>query len=70
MNAAADGGFGDNAATPHRGNQVILADDTFPVGNKILKKIENLWLDLDGLARAAQLPARGIQRIALKFIEH
>ena len=62
--------FGDNAATPNRGNQVVLADDTFPIDNQILQKIENLWLDLNGLALAAQLPARAIQAVVFKFIEH
>ena len=58
--------FGDNAAAPDRGNQIIFADDAITIFDEIDQKIENLRLESDRNVARAQLPALAIQHIIIE----
>ena len=48
-------GFGDDAAIPHRLDQIVLGDDVVAVFDQMNQEIEHLRLDRHALAAAGQL---------------
>jgi hypothetical protein len=69
-------GFGLSAmfvkiqTTPHSGNQIVLADHTFTVGDQIRQQIEDLRLDCQQLGGASQLPALGVLGVVFEDVDH
>jgi hypothetical protein len=55
IDAAAERSLGDDPAIPDRLYQFILADNPVMVTHEVNDEIEHLWLDMDGLAKPAQL---------------
>lgn len=58
--------FGNNAAGPDRGNQIIFADDAITIFDEIDEKIENLWLESDRNVARAEFPALAVQHIIIE----
>jgi hypothetical protein len=52
--------FGNNAAGPDRGNQIIFADDAIAIFDEIDEKIENLRLERDRNIARAGFPALAV----------
>src|SRR5262252_3675346 len=50
----------DDAALPHRIDQLVLADDAIAVANQVNQEIEHLRLDVNDRARVSQLMACNI----------
>ena len=48
----------------------VLADDTIAVLRQMYQQIEHLWLQRDLTVAAKQLPAPGIERMAVKYEFH
>ena len=55
VDAAGERGLGDDPAIPDRLDQFILADDPVMVAHQMNDEIEHLRLDMNGLAKPAQL---------------
>ena len=55
IDAAGEGGLGDDPAIPDRLDQFILADNPVTVAHQVNDEIEDLRLDVNGQAKPAQL---------------
>jgi hypothetical protein len=55
IDPARQGGFGDDAAIPHRLDQIVLGDDVVAVFDQMNQQIEHLRLDRHIFAAAGQL---------------
>jgi hypothetical protein len=55
---------------PHRGDEVVLADDAVAVLDEVDEEVEHLRLDHDRLFAAAKLAAGGIEHVAGKSVNH
>ncbi len=55
VDPARQGGFGDDAAIPHRLDQIVLGDDVVAVFDQVNQQIEHLRLDRHAFAAAGQL---------------
>ena len=53
IDAAGQRGVGDDAAAPHRSDEIILADDPFSILHQIDEQVEHLGLERHGGAAAA-----------------
>ena len=56
-------GFRDDAAVPHRLDQIVLGDDVVAVFDQVNQKIEHLRLDRYALAAAGQLAKVDIEHM-------
>ena len=63
-------GFGDDAAVPHRLDQIVLGDDVVAVFDQVNQEIEHLRLDRDALAAAGQLAEVDIKHMVGKVKLH
>jgi hypothetical protein len=70
IDPAAYRGLGDNASVPYHGNQLILAYDACASAEKIKQQIEDLGLDRNETAFAAQLPALDVKRAIFEHVDH
>src|SRR5262249_18395628 len=52
--------LGDDAATPHDVDQLVLADDPIAVAHEVYEQIEDLGFDMNDRAGASKLLARGV----------
>jgi len=55
--------IGDDPPAPHRRQQIVLADDALAVPQQVDEEVEDLRLQLDLLAAAAQLATRGVEHM-------
>ena len=55
---------------PHRGEQIVLADDALAVSDQVKQQVENLWFDGNRCGTTKQLTAIRIERVLLKQISH
>ena len=62
--------FGDNAAVPDARDQVVLADHTVAVVDKILQQVEDLRLNRDKVCAAPQFAPIEIEAIVFEQINH
>ena len=63
-------GFGDDAAVPHRLDQIVLGDDMVAVFDQMNQQIEHLRLDRDAFAAAGQLAKVDIKHMVGKVKLH
>ena len=63
-------GFGDDAAIPHRLDQIVLGDDVVAVFDQVNQEIEHLRLDRHALAAAGQLAKVDIKHMVGKMKLH
>ena len=63
-------GFGDDAAIPHRLDQIVLGDDVVAVFDQVNQQIEHLRLDRHALAAAGQLAKVDIKHMVGKVKLH
>ena len=63
-------GFGDDAAVPHRLDQIVLGDDVVAVFDQVNQEIEHLRLDRHALAAAGQLAKVDIEHMVGKVKLH
>ncbi len=63
-------GFGDDAAVPHRLDQIVLGDDVVAILDQVNQEIEHLRLDRDALAAAGQLAEVDIEHMVGKVKLH
>jgi hypothetical protein len=54
-------------AAPHRGNEIVLADDVFAVLHQVNQQVEHLRLDRNRLGIAGQLAPVDIQRLVMEI---
>jgi hypothetical protein len=67
---AAQGGVGYDPTLPDGGKQLLLGEHTVAVEDKNLDEIEDLGLDMHGLAGPSELPAAAIQFTIRKRYNH
>jgi len=67
--SAADGGFRDDPSVPDLGDQFVLVDDALAMAYEILKKVEDLRLEADKFAAAAQLAPVAIERMVVEDVD-
>ncbi|WP_249150125.1 hypothetical protein [Bradyrhizobium sp. JYMT SZCCT0180] len=70
IDAAGERGFRDHPAMPDRVDQLILADDPVMVAHQVNNDIEDLRLDVDGHALAAQLVLTKVDLEIGKSVSH
>ena len=63
-------GFGNDAAIPHRLDQIVLGDDVVAVFDQVNQQIEHLRLDRDAFAAAGQLAKVDIEHMVGKVKLH
>ena len=63
-------GFGDDAAIPHRLDQIVLGDDMVAVFDQVNQQIEHLRLDRHAFAAAGQLAKVDIEHMVGKVKLH
>ena len=54
---------GNDAPTPHRRDQVVLADDPLAIADEAEQQVKDLGLDGNKLAATAQLAPRSIEQM-------
>ncbi|MCY1535630.1 hypothetical protein D9M68_710420 [compost metagenome] len=59
-------GLGNDAAIPHRLEQVILANDMVAVTKQMQQEIENLWPYINHVATNSQFPALLVEHVVFK----
>jgi hypothetical protein len=67
---AGQGRFSDDAATPDRLQQVILADDVLAVLDEVEQQVEDLRPDGNSLGMPGQFPSIRVERIVFEQILH
>ena len=70
VDAAGQGGFGDDAAVPDGLDQIVLGDDPFAVLDQIDQEVEHLRFDGDAFAGAGQLAQVDIKHMVGKAKLH
>src|SRR5690606_10327718 len=66
IDVTGDGRLGNDAAAPHRLEQVVLADDTVAMAEQMQQKVEDLRPDIDHVAANAQFPALLVEHVVFK----
>jgi hypothetical protein len=61
IDPVAQGRFRDDPPTPDRLQHLVLADHLVPVANEVKKQVEDLRLDVDGLAASPKLTSGRIE---------
>jgi hypothetical protein len=64
IDAAGQGGFGDDSPVPDRFDELVLGDDPLAVSHQMDQQIEDLRLDRHKLRTAPELAAIDVQRVA------
>ena len=67
--SAGQGGLRYRTTVPDGGNDVVFSDDALPVVDQVVQEVENLRLEIDDLAAAAQFPPVGVERVALENVD-
>jgi len=60
----------DNAATPNRSNEIVLADHAIAIFDEIYQKVEHLRFDRNNYVTRAQLAASVVECEILKRKQH
>jgi hypothetical protein len=58
-----------SAASPDRGDEIVLADDALPVADQIVEQVEYLRRNGDDVVPATELPLGGVEHEVLEEIE-
>ena len=68
VDAVGQGGLGNDAPVPDRGQQIFLGDDPFAVSHQMNEEIENLGLDSHKRTFPAQFPPIRVEYAVLEMI--
>ena len=70
VDVTGQGQFGDDAATPHPVQQVILADDVLAVLQQIQQQIEDLRANRNRLGAPCELPPLLVEHVVVEGVLH
>jgi len=68
--AAAERRFGDDAAIPYVGDQIVPANDAATIPDKLKQDIENLRFNRDNIGPPPQLISVGVERVCFESVDH
>jgi hypothetical protein len=63
VDPARQSGFGDDAAIPHRLDQIILGDDVVAVFDQVNQQVEHLRFDRHAFAASSQLAKADVKHM-------
>jgi len=61
---------GYDASIPDGADEIIFADDAFPVTDQVIEQVKNLRCRRDRIGAAMEFAPVGIERVILKEITH
>ena len=70
IDVTGQGRFGDDPPTPHRIQQIILADDALAVLHQVEQQVEDLRPDRNRLGPPGELPPVGVEHVVSEHELH